>query len=192
MPYAQDAELTALYRESMDVRNRIVAALKSRAITLDRTYVFTEGENTPVSLSELFGTQDDLIVIHNMGRSCNYCSLWADGLNGVLDHLSSRTSVVLMNADSAEEQRSIATNRGWKFRMIRDTECAFTDAMGFRTDHEGKKYLQPGYSVFHRNDDGSITRTGYDAFGPGDVYMGVFHMFDMLADGGEGWQPRKS
>ncbi|MBS1560187.1 MAG: DUF899 family protein [Bacteroidetes bacterium] len=192
MSMMQDTELNALYREAMDVRNRLVALLKSRAVTLDRTYVFTEGESTPVSLSALFGDKDDLIVIHNMGRSCNYCSLWADGLNGVLDHLLTRTSVVLMNADSAVSQREIAQERGWKFRMIRDTEGAFTDDMGFRTEHEGKKYLQPGYSVFHRNDDGTITRTGYDAFGPGDVYMGVFHMFDMLADGGEGWQPRKS
>ena len=192
MSMMQDTELNALYKESMDVRNRLVAALKSRAITLDRTYVFTEGESATVSLSELFGDKVDLIVIHNMGRSCNYCSLWADGLNGVLDHLLTRTSVVLMNADSAAAQREIAQERGWKFRMIRDTEGAFTDDMGFRTEHEGKKYLQPGYSVFHRNDDGTITRTGYDAFGPGDVYMGVFHMFDMLADGGEGWQPRKS
>lgn len=192
MPHTQDAELAALYRESMDVRNRIVAALKSRAVTLDRTYVFTEGESAPVSLSELFGDKDDLIVIHNMGRSCNYCSLWADGVNGVLDHLLTRTSVVLMNADSAAAQREIAQERGWKFRMIRDTDGSFTDDMGFRTEHEGKKYLQPGYSVFHRNDNGTITRTGYDVFGPGDVYMGVFHMFDMLADGGEGWQPRKS
>ncbi len=192
MSMMQDTELNALYKESMDVRNRLVAALKSRAITLDRTYVFTEGESATVSLSELFGDKNDLIVIHNMGRSCNYCSLWADGLNGVLDHLLTRTSVVLMNADSAAAQREIAQERGWKFRMIRDTEGAFTDDMGFRTEHEGKKYLQPGYSVFHRNDDGTITRTGYDAFGPGDVYMGVFHMFDMLADGGEGWQPRKS
>jgi len=192
MQQNDDAELTSLYRESMDVRNRLVAALKSRAVTLNTPYAFTEGESSPVLLDELFGDKHDLIVIHNMGRSCNYCSLWADGLNGVLDHLLTRTSVVLMNADSAAAQREIAQERGWRFRMIRDSECAFTDAMGFRTEHDGKKYMQPGYSVFHRNDVGSITRTGFDTFGPGDVYMGVFHMFDMLADGGEGWQPRKS
>lgn len=192
MQQNDDAELTSLYRESMDVRNRLVAALKSRAVTLNTPYAFTEGESSPVLLDELFGDKHDLIVIHNMGRSCNYCSLWADGLNGVLDHLLTRTSVVLMNADSATAQREIAQERGWRFRMIRDSECAFTDAMGFRTEHDGKKYMQPGYSVFHRNDVGSITRTGFDTFGPGDVYMGVFHMFDMLADGGEGWQPRKS
>lgn len=54
MSMMHDTELNALYKESMDVRNRLVAALTSRAITLDRTYVFTKGEIEPVSLSGLF------------------------------------------------------------------------------------------------------------------------------------------
>ena len=38
-----------------------------------------------VRLSELFGDKNDLIVVHNMGKSCPYCTLWADGFNGVFD-----------------------------------------------------------------------------------------------------------
>src|SRR5262249_52114129 len=30
----------------------------------------------PVRLSELFGDKDYLFVIHNMGASCPYCTLW--------------------------------------------------------------------------------------------------------------------
>lgn len=35
--------------------------------------------NGPVRLKDLFGDKNDLIVIHNMGASCRYCTLRADG-----------------------------------------------------------------------------------------------------------------
>lgn len=36
--------------------------------------------NGSTMLSALFGERDELIVIHNMGSKCAYCTLWADGL----------------------------------------------------------------------------------------------------------------
>lgn len=49
---------------------------------------------------------------------------------------------------------------------------------------------QPGVSVFRRNEDGGITRVAKDHFGPGDFYCGVWHLFDLLADGPAGWNPQ--
>ena len=46
--------------------------------------VVFESEVGPVRLSELFGEHDDLVIIHNMGASCRYCTLWADGFSGYL------------------------------------------------------------------------------------------------------------
>ena len=46
------------------------------------------------NLLELFGKKDKLLVIHNMGQGCRYCTLWADGFNGFLPHLESTISVV--------------------------------------------------------------------------------------------------
>ena len=40
-----------------------------------------------VTLLELFGEKDKLLAIHNMGQGCRYCTLWADGFNGLLPHL---------------------------------------------------------------------------------------------------------
>ncbi len=37
--------------------------------------------NKSVKLSQLFGDKEDLIVIHNMGTDCSYCTMWADGFN---------------------------------------------------------------------------------------------------------------
>jgi len=31
-----------------------------------------------VSLLELFGDKDKLLVIHNMGQGCHYCTLWSE------------------------------------------------------------------------------------------------------------------
>ena len=44
------------------------------------------GETT---LLDLFGDRDTLLAIHNMGQGCRYCTLWADGFNGLLPHLES-------------------------------------------------------------------------------------------------------
>ncbi|HEY4822831.1 MAG TPA: hypothetical protein VIH83_04000 [Candidatus Bathyarchaeia archaeon] len=47
-----------------------------------REYVLTDSEGGKAALSTLFGKKDDLILVHNMGRSCPYCTMWADGFNG--------------------------------------------------------------------------------------------------------------
>src|SRR5262245_145337 len=59
----------------------------------------------PVRLSSLFGGKRDLIVIHNMGVSCAYCTLWADGYNGVYHHLVERAAFVLSSPDPPDVQR---------------------------------------------------------------------------------------
>ena len=46
-------------------------------------------------------TKRDLIVIHNMGASCPYCTLWADGFNGIYDHLADRAAFVALQPRSA-------------------------------------------------------------------------------------------
>src|SRR5882724_11451335 len=70
-----------------------------------------------VSLLQLFGAKDKLIMIHNMGQGCRYCTLWADGLNAFLPHLEDQCSVVLVSKDPPELQRQFASSRRWAFRM---------------------------------------------------------------------------
>ncbi|NQW29930.1 MAG: DUF899 family protein [Ignavibacteria bacterium] len=153
-------------------------------------YAFTTTDGSTKVLSELFGAQRDLIIIHNMGKGCRYCTLWADGLNGMLPQMQSRTAVALLNGDSPETQKEFSESRGWNFAMMHDNGGAFTDEMGFSTVVDGKRHLIPGFSTFYKNDDGTILRVGADAFGPGDLYMPLFPMFDMLKDGVADWQPQ--
>jgi len=187
----EDSELVRLYKEINERRNRMTELLRERAaMSVDPSYRFTTGERTDVTLGELFDGRDDLIVVHNMGRGCPYCTLWADGLNGILPHIRSRAAIVLMNGDSPDIQKEFASSRGWSFRMVSDAEGRFTEDMGFSTLDNQKRMLQPGFSTFHRNADGTIVRAGTDAFGPGDFYMGIFPMFDLLKDGQAGWHPK--
>ena len=70
-----------------------------------------------ISLSEMFAGMDKLMVIHNMGQGCRYCTLWADGINPFLPHLETAMSVVLVSRDDPALQRRMANERGWRFRM---------------------------------------------------------------------------
>ena len=58
-----------------------------------------------ITLEDCFGANDKLLVIHNMGQACRYCTLWADGINGFLPHLESVMSVILVSKDSPDQQR---------------------------------------------------------------------------------------
>ncbi|TVS08776.1 MAG: DUF899 domain-containing protein, partial [Phycisphaerales bacterium] len=41
-------------------------------------YAFTTSDGE-VSLADLFAGKRDLLIIHNMGKRCSYCTMWADG-----------------------------------------------------------------------------------------------------------------
>ncbi|MBD3168869.1 MAG: DUF899 domain-containing protein [candidate division Zixibacteria bacterium] len=149
-------------------------------------YQFIDGGNNPVKLSELFGSHKELILIHNMGKNCAYCTLWADEFNGMIDHLENRAGFVVVSSDSPEEQKEFAQSRGWRFKMVSALNSSFTKDMGFETDG---KYL-PGVSTFIKEANGKIYRAAYDTFGPGDNYCGIWHLFELLPEGPGEWSPR--
>jgi predicted dithiol-disulfide oxidoreductase (DUF899 family) len=148
------------------------------------------GPTGPIRLSRLFGRHEDLLIVHNMGKSCPYCTLWADGLNGMVDHIESRTAFFVVSPDPPEEQKAFAAARGWRFRMLSDGDSGFTKAMGYVNEEDGKTQYWPGFSTFRKREDGSVVRIAHGYFGPGDLYCSVWHLFEHL-DGGTGeWQPR--
>ncbi len=140
----------------------------------------------PVRLSELFQGKPDLIVIHNMGKGCAYCTLWADGLNGVYPHLENRAGFVVVSPDPPEVQREFAESRGWKFRMASGQGSTFIEDMGYRSE----KGWKPGVSSFWRDRNGKIARIAKAPFGPGDPFCAVWHLFALLKDGPGDWRPK--
>ena len=148
-------------------------------------YELLGSENQKVNLSQLFGQKNDLILIHNMGKTCPYCTMWADGFNGLLPHLEDRATFVVSSPDEPATQKEFANSRGWKFQMVSTRGTSFAKDMGFEKDG----MPQPGVSVFYKNGD-KITCVGYDNFGPGDRYCPTFSFFDLLKDGPNNWQAK--
>ena len=180
----------AVAQEDLDEARRRLVKLRRRLPPEPvKDYVLRSADG-PVRLSEMFGDKDDLILIHNMGGGCSNCTMWADEFNGVCHHLQSRSAFVVVSPDSPSVQQDFARQRGWRFPMYSAKGTTFIRDMGFQWDEE--EFLsgyQPGVSVFRRVEDGTIVRVSKDSFGPGDLYCGVWHLFDLLPDGPDGWDP---
>jgi predicted dithiol-disulfide oxidoreductase (DUF899 family) len=162
-----------------------LAALKRRLPREEvRDYVLA-GHRGPAPLSTLFGGRRDLIVVHNMGRSCRYCTLWADGFNGLLPHLTSRAALAVVSPDAPAVQQKFAKGRGWGFPMYSGQGSTFIADMGFM---DGVDPL-PGVSTFALA-RGKIFRVASAPFGPFDPFCSVWHFFALLADGVDDWSPK--
>ncbi|MHA1940279.1 MAG: DUF899 family protein [Candidatus Hodarchaeales archaeon] len=178
--------METLQKEIWDKNKQLVLLKKQLASEEIENYVFNTPEGAK-SLSDFFKEKDELILIHNMGKHCPYCTLWGDGFNGVLSHLENRAGFVVISPDEANVQREFAKNRGWKFEMASAKGTNFIKDMGFEL--EDGKYM-PGVSMFYKDEQGLITRTGKDVFGPGDNYSSPWHLFDLLKLGVNKWQPK--
>jgi len=111
--------------------------------------------------------------------------MWADGFNGVLDHLSDRAAFVVSSPDAPEHQRSFAASRGWRFPMVSTQGTSFADEMGYRANGRA----MPGVSVFRRKGR-KILRVADTGFDHGDDFCSVWHLFDLFPEGAAGWRPR--
>lgn len=151
-----------------------------------KEYRFAGTDGATATLAELFDHRQELFLIHNMGTGCRYCTLWADGFNGMLPHLENRAAFVVVSPDPPEKQQAFALSRGWRFRMWSTGDEFLVDMK--MADEKGAPW--PGISVFKRQESGLVVRTGYDYFGPGDDYCPIWHIMDLLPEGAGDWRPR--
>jgi predicted dithiol-disulfide oxidoreductase (DUF899 family) len=147
----------------------------------DFKLVSSNGKAT--SLSKLFGNRDELMVVHNMGQSCPYCALWADGFNGMLKHLENRVAFVVESPDAPAVQTKVLARQGWKFTMVSSQGSKFREFAGYEKDGDPS----PGVSIFVRDKKGAIYQSSTTWFGPGDNYCSVWDLFDLLPKGANGW-----
>ncbi|MGV3617054.1 MAG: DUF899 family protein [Fimbriimonas sp.] len=177
-------EIAALEREILASKKRLAELRRAqpRVEVPDFEFVAPDGVT---HLSDLFGGKDDLVVIANMGRDCAFCTLWADGFNGVVPELESRTGFALVSADPIEILKPFAQGRGWRFRHVSDSSGSFRRNVGF--DHEGDPI--PGALGLRREADGRILLVAARQLGEGDDFCAAWHLFDLLADGWNDWEP---
>lgn len=185
MSYKATAQKIKEYRRQIaGLREQMRTAQASVEPEEVRDYELARAGDGPVKLSQLFGDKDTLFVVHNMGASCPYCTLWADGFNGVYDHLRNRAAFVLTSPDTPEQQQRFAQARGWRFPMASCRGTNFPQDMGYWDDGP-----MPGVSVFKRQGD-RIVRVSDTSFSPGDDFCSVWHFLDLIPEGAGDWEPR--
>lgn len=179
------ARLQELHAELQRIQAAMCEVQRAAALGVVDDHVL-EGPNGAVRLSELFGDKDDLVLVHNMGQRCSYCTMWGDGLSGLTRHLERRAAFVVVSPEAPESQQTFAASRGWPFAMVSSRGSTLERLLGFE---DGSGSRMPGYSTFHRAPDGTIRHVASDFFGPGDSYNGAWHIFDRLAGGAGDWHP---
>lgn len=175
--------------EKRILKDKLALAALRRTLPAEpvNDYTLLAHDGSQVRLSEMFGAHDDLILVHNMGKGCAYCTMWADGFTGLVKHLENRAGFVVVSKDQVDVQREFYQGRGWNFKMYSSHGTSFNHDMGFESATGSQ---MPGVSAFHRDPDGTIRRTGHTSFGPGDDFCAVWPLLDLLADGPAGWGPR--
>lgn len=179
-------EIEDLTRQIMELKKRLQEAQQGYPNEVVGDYTFRTWDGGTAKLSDLFGDRNDLLLVHNMGKACAYCTLWADGLNGLVRPLQDRAAFVVVSPDAPDVQRDFAHSRGWNFRMV-SCDKRFASDMGFWKEGEG---YWPGVSAFVKVPDGTIRRTGKSFFGPGDDFCAVWPLFDLLEGGAGDWEPK--
>jgi predicted dithiol-disulfide oxidoreductase (DUF899 family) len=186
MPTTQD-RAAELHQQINDLRKELNGVFKEMAQMDVPDCALLRADASSVQLSQLFAESDELLLIHNMGKSCVYCTLWADGINGIWHHLANRCAFAFITPDEPAVTTEFANSRGWTMPTVCYADSGLAESLGFRADDAS---YMPGLSTFKKNADGSITRTAMSFFGPGDDFCALWHMLDLLPNGTNDWAPK--
>ena len=147
-------------------------------------YAFETATGT-TSLKDLFAGRDRMLVIHNMGQACRYCTLWADGINGALPHLEDAMAVLLVSKDPPDIQQRMAADRRWRFRIASHGGGEYMTEQCAMGEHAN----MPGATVYELSGD-EVHRRARTFFGPGDLYCPVWHFLALAGVAAQDWTPQ--
>ena len=184
-----DKAIEKLQAQIAKKREKINKLRKKRKAEEVIDYVLKDINGKKVMLSSLFGDGEELILVHNMGKACPYCTLWADGFSSLNSALQDRVPFVLVSPDSPATIKQFSSSRKWAFPCYSAAGSTFIADMGYAYEKEGKVYYHPGVSSFIKK-KGKIYRANKDYFGPGDTYNIAWHFFDLLPKGDNDWIPK--
>jgi len=175
-------ELEELGKQISELQKKEIA-LKQKWGAGDVQDYELQGIDGLVKLSEAFGDKSLMVLVHNMGKQCPYCTLWADGFSSIAHHIEegvpggeTKAAFVVVSPDDPQTQKDYAESRGWKFRMLSAKDTSLFKDMGY-ADDKGNPW--PGMSILKKEGD-RITRVARDFFGPGDNYNFIFRMFELM------------
>jgi predicted dithiol-disulfide oxidoreductase (DUF899 family) len=201
---------SAEYRRARDVLREAEIALRRQVETTARLrrglplggevpedYVFQEGDDArSVRLSELFAGKLTLIAYSfmfgpAMDHACPNCTSILDGLDGQAQHVSQRTSLVVIAKSPIARIRAFAKERGWRgLRLLSSATNRYNlDYHG--EDAKGEQMAT--LNVFTRKGDAVhhafATEMQYAPFDPGqdprhvDSIWPLWNLLDFTPDG---------
>lgn len=169
---------------------------------VEKSYTF-EGPSGRESLTELFGTRDQLAVYHFMlgpgwTEGCPSCSLLADSFDGIPVHLANRgVTFVAVSRAPLEEINAYKRRMGWNFDWVSSNGSDFNFDFGVSFEKEdinaGKASYNyspvtgigeemPGASFFYK--DGDAIYHTYSTYGRGlDILIGTYNWLDLAPNG---------
>ncbi len=198
-------------KEFFKFRDQIAAARRALPWEMvEKHYVF-EGTAGPISFSEVFDGQSQLIVYHLMfspewDEPCENCSFWADHFDSVRLHLPQRdANLVAISRAPVEKLDGFKKRMGWKFPWYSsggntfnfDLNASFSQAevdaqSGFYNYRTGDPECadREGISVFYKDDRGTIYHT-YSTYARGiDLMNNTYNYVDITPMGrNEGEHP---
>jgi len=170
---------------------------------VEKEYVF-DGPKGKETLAELFTDRSQLIIYHFMfapewSEGCKSCSFIADHYSPSIIHLEHRDVTLVTVSRAPLSMLEVFRKRmGWTFKWVSSFGSDFNWDYHVSFKHEdvakGKVYYNykiqsfpvaegPGISVFYKDKDGAIFHT-YSSFSRGlDVFIGAYHLLDIVPKG---------
>ena len=172
-------------------------------VRIETPYVF-DGPQGKVTLADLFGGRNQLVVYHLMFHPegqvpCKSCSFWIDSLPAHLDHLKQRdVSVAAVSRAPVAKIEGFRQRQGWTIPWVSSNANSFNFDFGvsFTKDQveAGDVFYNyttggyrnedlPGISVFFKDEAGAVYHT-YSTYARGlDMLNATYHYLDITPKG---------
>lgn len=147
----------ALLAEEIELRRHIerVAEMRRQLPSggeVQQTYHFT-GENGPVTLADMFGDKDTLVVYSYMfgpqrEKPCPMCTSLMGSWEGKVPDIEQRVALAMVARSPIDRLKAAKAARGWtQLKVYADTDGDFTRAYVSADDED-----MPAYTVFTKCD----------------------------------------
>lgn len=173
MSIMKEFELKSMELEKL--KDEVEELRKKLPITEINDYVFIDNEGKEVKLSSLFNDGETLIMVHNMGRQCPYCTTWADGFSDSYYRIAEKVPFIVTSKENYKKQRDNIKERNWKFKMVSSENNSFLEDLHFRDGN----IQNPGLMLLTKDKEGKIFKGTMYIFGPGDDFGMLWHILNL-------------